>query len=366
MIEKRRNFIINAVYFTIITVLAVGIVMFSLKYMMPFVIGFFVAFMMQPVIRKLTRRFREVRPVSLIVITLFYIVVALLVTLIGWVVVASFYKMAQHIPDYVTHTLIPLLREANARLELFLVRQDDSLIQFINPLAERAITMIGNFAQDGSMWALAIVKDLVTKIPSLLIALIISITSSYFFVVDYGNISKQTLKILPVQYRTLLLNVRSSFKITVGQFLKGYGILIVMTYVELSIALLILRVPYALGLAAFIAVVDILPVLGVGTILIPWAVFAFILGDIGMGVGLLVTYGIILVVRNVVEPKVIGHQIGLHPLLTLMSMYLGMRLFGLLGLFALPITFTIFMDLYRKGKLLDFGLGNKEQVEKIV
>jgi sporulation integral membrane protein YtvI len=131
------------------------------------------------------------------------------------------------------------------------------------------------------------------------------------------------------------------------KFAKAYALLLGLTFVELSIGLALLRVHYAILWAALIALVDILPVLGTGTVLIPWAVVNLILGNYPLGVGLLVLYGIITVVRQSLEPRVVGKQIGLYPLVTLVCMFLGSYLFGFVGLFALPIAVTVLVQLSR-------------------
>ena len=129
---------------------------------------------------------------------------------------------------------------------------------------------------------------------------------------------------------------------------------------ELFVGLLLLRVPYAFLLALLIAVVDILPVLGTGTIVIPWGIITLILGNFPLGIGLLILYAIITVVRQSLEPRVVGHQIGLHPLITLISMFVGVSLFGFLGLFGLPIAVTVFVQIKRAEKENQEHLSEKE------
>ena len=110
-----------------------------------------------------------------------------------------------------------------------------------------------------------------------------------------------------------------------------------LTFAEIFIGLSILKVNYALLLAILIAVVDILPLIGTGTILIPWAIFSFITGNAGLGSGLLVLYGIVLIIRQLAEPKIVGSSIGLHPLATLAAVYLGIKFAGFIGIFIGPI-----------------------------
>ena len=110
-----------------------------------------------------------------------------------------------------------------------------------------------------------------------------------------------------------------------------------LTFIEIFIGLSLLRVNYALLVALLVAIVDIFPILGTGTILIPWAVFALVSGNVGLGSGLLILYGVSLIVRQVLEPKIVGNSIGLHPLATLAAVYLGIKFTGFLGIFIGPI-----------------------------
>ena len=110
-----------------------------------------------------------------------------------------------------------------------------------------------------------------------------------------------------------------------------------ITFSLLFIGFLVLKVRYALILSALFALIDFLPVLGVGTLLIPWGAFELIRGNYTLAIGLIVMYAVIAVVRQVTEPKIIGANFGIHPLLTLFSMYLGLSLFGFTGMILGPV-----------------------------
>jgi len=121
-----------------------------------------------------------------------------------------------------------------------------------------------------------------------------------------------------------------------------------MTFAELSIALSILGVKYSVAIAGLIAVFDVLPVLGTGGIVLPWAAISLLTGDLKMAIGLAVTYLIITVIRNIVEPRIVGAQLGIHPVVTLISMFVGVNVFGFLGLFGLPIFIALLKHLNDK------------------
>lgn len=124
-----------------------------------------------------------------------------------------------------------------------------------------------------------------------------------------------------------------------------------LTFLELTIGLYVLGIENALVIAFLIAIFDVLPVLGTGGIMIPWILICFLNNQIKTCVGLLILYLVITVIRNIIEPKIVGKQIGLHPLLMLLCMYLGAKLFGFLGIFILPILILILQNLNDNGIL---------------
>ncbi len=133
---------------------------------------------------------------------------------------------------------------------------------------------------------------------------------------------------------------------SVFKLIKGYAILMLMTFLELLAGFLILRVKYALLLSLLIAVIDILPVLGTGTVLIPWGIAGLILKNTALGIGILVLYAVITVIRNFAEPKIIGKQIGINPLFTLLSMFIGIKLLGFAGVIIFPTALIVTVKYY--------------------
>ena len=124
--------------------------------------------------------------------------------------------------------------------------------------------------------------------------------------------------------------------------IKAYCLIILITTFELTVGFYILKFvgvfdnPYIVFIAVAIAFIDIIPVLGTGTVLLPWAVISFIIGNVGLGIGLLVLYVIILVIRQIIEPKLVAGQVGLPPIATIIAMYIGSKTLGVLGFFILP------------------------------
>lgn len=132
---------------------------------------------------------------------------------------------------------------------------------------------------------------------------------------------------------------------------RSYLLIMSITFIELSIGLSVIGIPNAVLIAFMIAIFDILPVLGTGGIMIPWTIITFIQGNYQVSIGILVVYVIVTIVRNILEPKIVGGQLGLHPVVALMSMFIGANLIGVIGLFGFPITLSLLKHLSDTGTI---------------
>ena len=204
----------------------------------------------------------------------------------------------------------------------------DALYSYINGLS-------ASIPSSFSAWNIA--KGVSSAVPQFFVFIFAFLIASFFFSSDRKKINKFVLSLLPDSYKKTAVNIRVHFITTLLNYMKAILILLCITFVELLIGLTILRVDYVLVIAFVVAIVDAIPILGTGTVLIPWAIISFMSGNYYFAVGMLVLYVIILLMRQVLEPKVIGSSIGLHPLLTLIAIYTGFKLIGFVGMFAGPI-----------------------------
>lgn len=147
----------------------------------------------------------------------------------------------------------------------------------------------------------------------------------------------------------VLQEAREYFGGTLLKCIASYGLIFLITFLELWIGLSIIKIPYAMTIAIIIAVLDILPVLGTGSVLIPWGILAGLNGNFGMAVGIIVLYLVITVIRNIIEPKLVGKQVGLHPVLTLAGMLLGLKFAGFIGMLGVPFLLAFIKRLNDKG-----------------
>ena len=182
---------------------------------------------------------------------------------------------------------------------------------------------------------------LVSAVPQALIFSIVTVFSAVYFCADYEKIISFIKSHLRGRPRDALREMYGQTGRTLAKYFKSYVIIFLFTFAELFTGFVILKQKYAFLLALVTALVDILPVLGTGTILIPWAIYLFAAGDPRTAVGLLILYAVISVLRQILEPKIVGAGIGMHPLLALISMYVGLRLFGFFGMLLVPLVTVI-------------------------
>lgn len=361
MVEQRKKFIINSFYVGIISLITIVIAKFTVNHLMPFVVGFMIALILKPIVRKFDNVLGGNKWVSIIITMLFYFLV--LVSII-WLIFGGIALIQHYIPKgeaFVNEMAIPMANELIAWFEETISNLDPKMATIV----DRGLTEVMNAFQKVfsylSSATLSGITLIVSSMPKLLVSLILSVISSFFFSIDYELIVGDILSIFPKGVSDFLFDFKNGFTVLIGQYLIAYGKLMFITFLELLIGFFILRISSPLSLAAIVSLVDILPVLGTGTVLVPWAIYELIIGTRSVGIGILVLYLIVTVVRNIMEPRVVGKQIGLHPLLTLVSIYIGVRFMGFWGLFIFPVMVTILVTMYQEHKLNIKGYFNGEE-----
>lgn len=349
--EKRRSFIIDFIYWGLILGLVFFFLTFVGRYLMPFVIGFIIAFTLKPIITKITNKLGDRKWVSLIVILAFYTVFAFALFWLFLGIFASVQKFAKVLPSLYQDTLYPALEQVIVYFSGFMENLNPSILSILDDVAGSLFSSLESIVKTISGGALNGLTKIISSVPSLLISVLVAIISSFFFTMDYRTVVRKPMSYIPEKQRRLILDIKDGLVSVLGKYARAYAILMTVTFIELSIGFFILKVNNPIGMAAAIAAVDILPVLGTGGIVIPWVIVEAVTGNVSFAIGLLVLYGIITLVRNILEPKIIGDQIGLHPLLTLASIFVGVKLFGFWGLFALPMGITIIKTLHDEGKI---------------
>lgn len=220
----------------------------------------------------------------------------------------------------------------------------------LDDLVREVMTYIGGFLDD-------IVKgtyNVVTQVPTGFFFVIVVLIATFFMTKDHRKIKNFVKAQIPKKAMNKMVLMQSGLKSALGGYVKTQLILMCFTFCICLVGLLVLGRPYALLIALGIAMLDALPVFGSGAVLIPWGIFYFITGEYILGIGMLAIYGIILVMRQIMEPKVLSTQIGVYALVTLMAMYIGLRTMGVIGMILGPVIVVMLKTLQRVGVLPEF------------
>lgn len=190
-----------------------------------------------------------------------------------------------------------------------------------------------------------------SSLPKLTVFIIVTILATYFISSDKKKISLFLYKQLPLSWRKEMPNLKKdTFKALIGYF-KAILILMGFTFIEVSVGLFILNVKYAFLIALIVGIAEAIPIVGTGVVMIPWILWQVFTGNMALAFGLAILYVLGILIRQIMEPKIVGSQIGLHPLVTLLSMYVGLKFFGVLGMFIGPISLIIVKNLQDAGVL---------------
>ncbi len=315
------------------------------KYVVPFIIAYFLASLIEPVVKFVEKKIKIPRKIGTIFSILF------ILGLISSILAFLISRLIKEI-----HNVYLSIEINMGSIEEFFVRIIDQINGFYIQLPDQVTDIINQGIKNITNNLQAILRpiadlaqipiQIALYLPQILIFLIVTILATYFMSSDKNTI----IKFLDLQIPTNWLN--KSKDITKNVFSAFFGwlraqlILTSITFTELLIGMLILNVNNALLLALLIALVDVLPVLGAGTVLIPWAIMNLILGNTKLGLSLALLYVIILFVRQLIEPKILGKQIGVHPLFTLAGMYIGLKIWGVAGMFIGPLSIVALKYLF--------------------
>lgn len=349
-LEKQRQFIIQFVYWAIIALCILLLLKYAGPVLVPFFIAFLIAWVLHRPIDYVHEKTHIKRTViSILFVLIFYCMIGLLIGICGAEIFSAVKELLLEVPVFFTTNMVPFIQEIFAWLEKLFSSFDPAILSLLNESASSILDMLGKLTTFISSWAISFISNIASEVPGAFMKTIITIIATVFMTIDFHPVSEFLLRQIPEKKRNSLLEGKGYVKDTLLKCLKSYTIIIFMTFIELFIGLSLLGIPSAGILAGIIAIIDILPVLGTGGILIPWAIISAVIGNIPLALGIAVLYLVITVVRNIVEPKLVGNQVGLHPVVTLASMLLGLHFCGLLGLFGFPITLSLIMNLNKRG-----------------
>ena len=354
-LKGRKKFLINITFWAVIVALVYLVFKYFIHLIMPFFVALLFAALMRPVVRWAVAKLHMPQGVAGVIATvLFFAVIGTLIALLTLRIISGVGDVFSLLPDLYRDTIEPGLVKLFDRIQDFAARYDMNIEETLEDIGPQILSAAGNAVSSVSGRVVTWVSSLVTRVPRFLVGLVICVVATFFMSVDYDRMISVLMHLFPERAQNVLADARRSLSKVMRQYGRSYILILLITFAELALGLLILRVKRFALIALLIAILDIFPVLGTGTVLIPWAVISLIQGQLGRGLGLLVLYAVITVIRQIIEPRIVGKHVGLHPLITLICMFVGTSLFGVIGLFGLPILMAILLELHNSGTLRIF------------
>jgi sporulation integral membrane protein YtvI len=349
---KRKNFIVNSVYI----ILIILIVYVTLKYVLILVSPFLFAFGIAYLLKKPAKYISSVlklpnKLVSIVLVIVFYSTIGVLIALLGVKLISIFTTFISKLPIVYETQLVPFLTTTFDGIEQTIFGLDPALVVMLNAGFEQFVNSLGDTITKISISLVGAISNIASSLPAFLIKILLMIISTFFLAGDYNILSKFIKRQFSERANEIILRIKQFIIETLFVVIRSYVLIMTITFVELSIGLSVIGIQNAIIIALMIALVDILPVLGTGGIMIPWTIITFLQGNYPVAIGLLVVYIIITVIRNILEPKIVGGQLGLHPVVVLMSMFIGANIFGVIGLFGFPITLSLLRHLNATGTI---------------
>lgn len=349
-LEKKKRFIVNFIFYAIWVLIVFILLRFGMPALAPFVSAVVVSLLLKRPIELLMRKLNISRKLAAIpVVLLFFSTVGLLVTLLFIRAFSEIVSIVVSVPDLYQMHVSPIVSLMIDKIRESTINLDPALVASLEELLTQFVQAIGELLSGLSVDVMAMVSSFSASLPGLFVEIVLLIISTFFITIDYDKLTGFFYRQLNKDTKKTFMEIKEYVFGTLFVCIRSYALIMSITCVELSIGFTILRLDNAILIAILISIFDILPVLGTGGIMIPWVLLSVLQGEYSLAFGLLIVYLIVTIIRNIIEPKIVGKQIGLHPILTLSSMFLGVQLFGVIGLFGFPIALSLFRYLNEKG-----------------
>lgn len=342
----------------IIVLLSILEIFLSFKlavFYLPFLISFILSLMIEPIIKFTMKKTKLRRKTSSIIV--FVLAFTIIIVLLVWgmtSIITEASKLLGNLNEYFDKAII-FVQNLSSKIDLTRLDIPQEVVNSIQNSAMDFVEIVMDFIKNG----VTSILNFVTSIPTIGIYTAITFLALYFICVDRIYMLDQLEHHFPQQWvRKFGAHLRELIK-SLGGYLKAELILVLISFIISLIGLYLfnifgLNVQYPLIAALLIGFVDLLPIFGSGTVMIPWAIISSCTGDITLGIAILVLWAVMSVVRQFIEPKVVSGQIGIHPIFTLIAMYTGYKFIGILGMIIGPIVLIILKNVF--ATLIDKGV----------
>lgn len=326
-----------------------GILSKIIGFLAPFILAFLLSLVLNPLADKLNKKFKLPRTLTAILL------IVLVVGILGGFIGAIIYKVIDEIKSLylsfpkVSESIIEWIMNIRLSFENIYSSMPEYVQTVLDSLFDNIQLSLSHFIDKNYRPVVHGAGNIAKKIPGIFIGIIVFLLALFFMVSDKENVNNVVRKIIPQKVSDKIKNIFAEIKKTLGGYLKAQLVIMSVVFVIVIVGLYILGAQYALLIALAIALLDGLPFFGSGAVLIPWSIVSFINSDIKFGIGLLIIYLSVLLTRQMIEPKIVSSKIGINPLVTLISMYVGYRVFSIGGMILGPIVLVLVISFNKAG-----------------
>ncbi|MFS0654602.1 sporulation integral membrane protein YtvI [Bacillus sp. 179-C3.3 HS] len=344
-----------------ITVFAVVLIYQSFPLVYPFWIALIVSCLIHPAVCKIEELTGMPRGfVVIIVLLLFLVIAAGVITLLVAEIISGSAYLAKVLPGHIdqmiaiverffTHKILPLYHDLTAQFNALQAGQKESILGQIQALGDEGAAKIGTFLSK----TLEFIPAFLGLLPDAAATILFSALATFFITKDWFTLKTYSGRLFPAKWLLHTRAIFSEIKKAISGFMKAQLLLVAMTIGIVFIGLIILKVEHAFVVSLSIGLVDLLPYIGSGTIFLPWIIYSAVTGKLSLAIGLGILYIVVLIQRQISEPKVLSKSIGLHPLATLIALFVGLKWLGFLGLMVGPAVLVIWQAFRNAGVFRD-------------
>ncbi len=322
---------------------------FLLGLFLPFILGYLLSILVNPLANFLQKKFKLPRAVSaILVIVLSVGIVGGILTGVIWKIVDEIRNLYDQFPT-IYQSMQTSFESLSGKWAVIYQNMPENIRAIVDNMAVMISDKLSTFINAKSSPMVQYASDFAKRLPNIFISIIVFVLSSFFMITDARAVSSFMRRVFPEKVMERFHDIRGQIKLYLGGYIKAQLIIMSITFVIIFAGLSILRVNYALLIAIGVALLDALPFFGTGAVLWPWALISLLNSNIKMAVGLAVIYLAAIFTRQMIEPKIVSSNIGMNPLLTLMSMYVGYRVFSIGGMILGPVVLMLVFSFYKAG-----------------
>ena len=359
---KFKNSLLSLLIMTLLSVLVVTLVYFLaddilwialkiIKLLLPFILAYFLSVLVNPLVNKLEKQLKIPRSLSAI------IVILLTVVILGGIIFAIIWKISDEIQTL--YYQLPQIID-DVKLSWESISQKLSNIFSLLPQGVQSATgdignniavLLSDFIKESYTPVVSGIGNFAKALPNTFVWIIVFVLSLYFMVSDSKTMQKYICKCISKRFLVNARKVQREIKKYLGGYVKAQAIIMSIAAIIIWLGLTILDIQYAFLIAIGIALLDALPFFGSGAVLWPWSLISFLNGDLKLGIGMIIIYLAVIFTRQMIEPKIVSENIGIYPVFTLVSMYIGYKTFSIGGMILGPVILILLVSIYKAGAL---------------